>query len=475
MQLVPSTVLALVGILVLFAKGPRRGLWAFLALAPFGAAAAFNLPALGGATIGLKELAVVSVFVMLWMSPGGPDRMLGTVRPGQPGFILLLLLIVSALSAIFAPMVFRGATEVFSLSRADNTRGIVSISLHPTTGNITQLFVMTLAALAYLCFATVFRIKPDARAVLFGMAVATSIHFVLGWLDVLTGATGLNVLMEPIRTANYAILDDTRMMGLKRMIGGFPEASSFGDFSLALFAFWLPCWVGSPSSRLAQVMLAASAIVLLRSTSSSAYVALVVFLVAYGLFAATTRMRSEVPKRMVIVFFIGILTFWMAALAIYASYQLVDPVTAFLDRAIVDKLETQSGIERMSWNAQAFRNFTDTKLVGAGLGSVRASNWFIASLGSIGLIGTVLYLAFLVSLFRVPARFDDPEMTIVTTALKSACFAMLTAALLTSATPNLGGFFFTLAGLLAGLSRGATLAGQSPRTGPAVGYGQNGP
>jgi len=463
MQLVPSTILALAAIVILFAKGPRRGLWAFLALAPFGAAAAFNLPALGGATIGLKELTVVALVVVIWVTPDGPNRLLGTLRPGQPGFLLLLLMIVCALSAIFAPVVFRGATEVFSLSRSANTRGIISIPLRANTGNITQLFTMTLAALSFLVFATAFRIRPDARAVLTGMAVATGIHFVLGWLDILTGAAGLSVLMEPIRTANYAILDDVRMIGLKRMIGGFSEASSFGKFSLALFAFWLPCWVGSPSSRLAQIMLAASAIVLLRSTSSSAYVALVVFLLGYGLFAATARMQSMVPKRMVIVFFVGILTFWMAALAIYASYQLVDPVTAFLDRAILDKMDTQSGLERMSWNTQAFRNFTDTKLVGAGLGSVRASNWLIACLGSIGLIGTLLFLAFLTSLVRLPAQSEDPQVTIVITALKSACFAIFIAALLTSATPNLGVFFFTLAGLAAGLSRGTSLSGQTVR------------
>lgn len=463
MQLVPSTILALIGILILFAKGPRRGLWAFLALTPFGAAAAFNLPALGGATIGLKELTVVALFVVIWIAPDGPNRMLGTTRPGQPGFILLLLMIVCVLSAMFAPVVFRGATEVFSLSREANTRGIISIPLRATNGNITQLFMMTLSALAFLCFATAFRIRPDTRAVITGMAVATGINFTLGWLDVLTGAAGLSALMEPIRTANYAILDDVRMIGLKRMIGGFSEASSFGKYSLALFAFWLACWIGLPRSRLVQIMLAASAITVLRSTSSSAYVALVVFLIGYGLFAAALRTRSEVPKRMVTVFFIGILVFWMAAIAIYTSYQLVDPVTAFLDRAIFDKLETSSGIERMSWNTQAFKNFTDTMLIGAGLGSVRASNWLIASLGSIGLIGTLLYLTFLSSLVRLPTSPDTPETAAVVTALKSACFAIFIAALLTSATPNLGVFFFTLAGLAAGLSRGAVLARRRAR------------
>lgn len=461
MQLVPSSLLALAAILTLFIKGPRRGVFAFLALTPFGAAAAFNLPALGGATIGLKELAVVAVLVMVWITPDGPNRLLGTMRPGQPGFWLLLLMAVCAMSAIFAPMVFRGATEVFSLSRSANAQGIISIPLRPTTGNITQLFMMTLSALAFLCFATVFRITPDTRAVLIGMATATGIHFVLGWLDVLTGATGLTALMEPIRTANYSMLNESRMAGVKRMVGGFPEASAFGEYALGLFAFWLPFWVRSPSSWLARLMLAGSAIVLLRSTSSGAYVALVVYLLGYGLFAITSGTRSRVPRRVAVIFLSGFLTMWMAALMIFASYQLVDPVTAFFDQTLFDKLETDSGIERMGWNAQAFRNFTDTMLVGAGLGSVRASNWFVACLGSIGLIGTAFYLTFLASVARRPVPPEDAETAIVITALKSACFALFVSAFLTSTTPNLGVFFFTLAGLATGLSRGALQRGQA--------------
>jgi hypothetical protein len=45
----------------------------------------------------------------------------------------------------------------------------------------------------------------------------------------------------------------------------------------------------------------------------------------------------------------------------------------------------------------------------------------------------------------------------VVTALQAGCLAMLLSALLTHATPDLGLFFFALAGLAAGLSRGATL------------------
>ncbi len=39
MQILPSTLLALIAIGVFLAQGPRRGLWAFFLIAPFGAAA----------------------------------------------------------------------------------------------------------------------------------------------------------------------------------------------------------------------------------------------------------------------------------------------------------------------------------------------------------------------------------------------------------------------------------------------------
>jgi len=315
------------------------------------------------------------------------------MRPGHPGFNLLGLWVFCVISALFAPRLFAGATEVFSIARSANADGILSVPLRATTGNITQLFSMTLSVLAFFCFATVFRFRPNPRAVVIGLAAATLVHVVLGWLDVLSAAVGASTLLEPIRTANYAMLTDHRMLGIKRMVGGFPEASAFGSFSLGVFAFWLHLWVSERRSILARVMMALSLIALLRSTSSGAYVALVVFLAIYGGYLLITRLRPNIPRRSLVIFAFGMLSLWLAALAMFAAYQMVDPVTAFLDRSLFDKLDSQSGVERMSWNAQAFRNFTETAYMGAGLGSVRASNWFLACLGSLGLIGTVLYLS----------------------------------------------------------------------------------
>jgi hypothetical protein len=457
MEIVPSTLPALALALALFLRGPRSGLWLMLFASPFGAAAAFNLPAAGGATIGVLDLAAVAAFAAVLLMPGAGGRMLGTMRPPQPGFWLAGLMAVAVVSALFLPRLFVGETEVFSLSRAANERGIVSLPLAPTTGNLTQAFRLTLGALAFYALATVFRRSPDAGLVVRAIAVATAANLALGLLDLATFLTGTAVLLEPIRTANYAILEDVQMMGIKRMIGGFPEASAFGNYTLGLFGFWFAYWAFGPRRRLAGWMLGGTTLALLHSTSSAAYVGLVGFLVTFGLVAILANLRAQVGRRGLALAVGGILAAWLGAVAVFSAYALVDPVTAFLDRALFDKFETDSGVERMSWNAQALRNFADTWGLGAGLGSVRASSWLAACLGSIGLLGTGLYLAFLASLARAPGTTGDAERDASIAGLKAAALAIVLQAMLTLPTPDLGIFFFALAGLLTGLSRGGAL------------------
>ncbi|MCR9125579.1 MAG: hypothetical protein NXH82_05590 [Rhodobacteraceae bacterium] len=457
MDIVLSTLIAVAAMAIIFVQGPHRGLWAFMGVVPLGAAAAINLPALGGATIGLKEACVFAVFTSCVARVGGFDRLVGALRPGLPGFALTIFILYCGLSALIAPAAFRGMTEIFSLSRDANASGIVVIPLHPTTGNITQMFSLVLGFLAYVCFAALFRKTPDAQPVVRAMIVLTLVHVGLGVLDVLTYATDTTRLMNPLRSANYAIYVDHKMIGVKRMIGGFPEASVFGAFSLALSAFWLQFWFAQPRSRVALILTLASVAVLLRSTSSSAYVSLVLFVVFFAGMQVWRRGGRQTTRRgLARALGIGLLI-WLAAIFMIMAQQLLDPVQDFLNRAIFDKLDTASGVERMSWNGQAFKNFLDTYMLGAGLGSTRASNWLLASLSSVGLIGTAAYAVFLFGLWRLPAQHGDAQTSATIRALKAACGAMLLIDFLTAGTPNQGVFFFAMAGLAAGLSRGVML------------------
>ena len=460
MQVVPSTLLALLLVIALFVKGPYSGLGVFLATMPFGVAAAFNLPAAGGASIMVMDLATVAMLGALLLERDAVPRLLGSMRPGLPGFVLLLLTLFCILAAVLLPRIFAGMTDVFGLARSNNQVGIISITLHPTTGNLTQLFRILLDALVFFVLATVLRDRPVAETVLVAVSVATGVHVVLGWLDVLTGATGLTILMEPIRTANYAILSEGAMAGLRRMIGGFSEASSFGYFTLGLFGFWLKYWIVAGPSRRTNWALAMTTIVLLRSTSSSAYVGMIGVLISLALLSVGGSVGRPVGRRNLSLFVWSAIGVWFVALVLGGAYAMVQPFTAYIDRALFNKLSTASGIERMNWNVHAFQNFLDTGFMGAGLGSMRASNWLLACLGSIGVIGTALFLGFLAKVAQLPLPPDGDARKPVIEGLKAGCLAMFISAMLTAPTPDLGLFFFALAAMAAGLSRGAALESQ---------------
>jgi hypothetical protein len=141
---------------------------------------------------------------------------------------------------------------------------------------------------------------------------------------------------------------------------------------------------------------------------------------------------------------------------------MVEPVTAFFDDILFDKMESDSGVERMSWNTQALTNFRDTWGFGAGLGSVRASNWLIACLGSIGAVGTALFVAFLTTFLLSPAGPAGDARNAAIRGAKAGVFAMLSSAVLTHSTPDLGLFIFALAGAATGLSRAAAVESVPP-------------
>lgn len=464
MQIVLSSILALLVIAALAFRGPYRGLWLFMAVTPLGAAAAINLPAVGGASILVADLVALTMFALVIMHRQGPTLMAGTMRVGHPGFWLMLLFIYATFASLMFPTIFSGQTEVFSLSRSANESGIISIPLRPSSGNLTQLFRLGLGVAIFFALATVFRVRPDGTTIVTAVVVATAINAGLGWLDVATYAVGAEALLEPIRSANYAILYDVRMAGVKRMIGGFPEASSFGYFSLGLFAFWFQYWLDTPRSKLVALMLIVSAVAVLRSTSSASYVAFLAYLITAGMLWVMRTFGRETSRRSVGIAISAVIAAWLGAIVIFASYEYVSSVQAFLDRALFNKLDGASGVERLSWNAQAFKNFWETGMMGAGLGSVRASSWIMATLASIGAIGTALFFAFIVSVL-LPSRStpsNDKRLNVVR-ALQSVCVALLISACLTGATPDLGIFFFAVCGLAAGLRRGVILEQGSDR------------
>lgn len=453
MQILSTTPLAALVMLVLVVLGAARGIWALVLTLPLGASAAVTLPGLG--SLSLTEAGVIGLWLSLLLRARSGQQMLGTLRPGQPGFILMLLIVAVSLSALFAPRLMAGQTEVVALVRLAEGAVIAQVPLAPGPGNLGQLARFVLAASACVALARVFRHPQNggAQAVLRAMALATALHVALT-----LGDLAWPQAVAALRTAQMAMLDEQAFMGLRRLVGGFPEASAFSYFTIGLYGFWLRGWIGGvPGAGLATGAMLA---LLLRSTASSAYVCLAVVTGLVLLWHLSGLMRRGTGWRL---YAGAMVALPMLAGACGLALTTVPTLSALADSLLWSKLDSASGVERMGWNLQALRNAQDTWGLGAGLGSLRASSWLAASLGTLGLPGTALFVWFIIAVLRcrpvAEGQCGDARRAVVIGALQTGCVAVLVQAMLTRPHPNLGLAFFVMAGLAVGLARQGAMSG----------------
>ena len=128
--------------------------------------------------------------------------------------------------------------------------------------------------------------------------------------------------------------------------------------------------------------------------------------------------------------------------------RLWNTVNQVIDASILDKMESSSGIERAKWNDQALVNFYDTRGLGAGDGSVRASSFPLAVLGNIGVFGALTYSVFLLGIFfGRKNRWQQPFPASCQSAARWACLTQLIGASVAGSFIDLGLPFFIFAGL----------------------------
>ncbi len=124
---------------------------------------------------------------------------------------------------------------------------------------------------------------------------------------------------------------------------------------------------------------------------------------------------------------------------------MVERVADVFEITVLNKLQSSSGIERGSWNQQAWSNFLDTYGVGVGLGSARASSYPLVLLSNVGVIGTLLFSTFVIQLLRSDSLHDAASDRAVVRASKQAILAGLICGSLSGTVFDLGILFYAFA------------------------------
>lgn len=439
-----TVILGLVG----WFAGPRFAVPVFVASTLLSAAAALILTGLGGANIQPAHLLLGFLALAAAMSRASLRRAGGALRPPQPGFWLMLTALYAALSAFFLPRIFAGATYVFAIARTELGPGIVSMPLAPTSGNITQAVYFLGDAICFLLFYGVASRPDGLKTVVNALIACAAINLCFAAVDLGSYWAGLSDALDVIRNANYRMLDDTTVLGFKRIVGSFPEASTFAYFTSGCFAFCTKLWFDGIRPRLTGPLALLSLGALAFATSSTGYAATTGFLALLFLSSLAQTLFRRARKTTFVFAALFPVAIAVGAIGLRLDSALWNTATEIVDATIFDKMESSSGIERAKWNDQALANFAETQGFGAGDGSVRASSFPIAVLGNIGVFGAATYGAFLLCLFvGRKDRWRHPFPAGCQSAARWACLAQLIGASVAGSFIDLGLPFFIFAGL----------------------------
>ncbi|RWR33775.1 hypothetical protein D2T29_05800 [Sinirhodobacter populi] len=434
-----------IGLLCLFADY-RNVLVLTIFATVFGAASAMflgsgNIPP-GHVLLGLCAVAILS-------RKESCTAFLRVLHPDRPGFWLASLVIYAVATAFLYPRVMASWTEIVPLGSTEFDSAGSTVPLGPVSGNITQSIYMIANLLCFALVAAAAASPAGFRAAVAGLLAYAIGNTFFAVMDLATYFTGTADLMGFMRNARYTLHTEAEAEGLKRIVGAFTEASSFARSSLGVLGVTGTLWLCGYKPRLTGVLALASLVLTALSTSSTGLAGIPV---ALGLLYLTALSRCGTAPR---AWFstAAVMAIPLIALLLTLTLLLQPAILAelhgYFDRILLSKMDTDSGVERSSWNSYAIGNFFDTAGIGVGLGTIRSSSLLTGLLGGVGVIGTALYAVFFATAFLRNPGPKGSFPTDVRTAARNGCLCLMAGDLMVATTIDQGLFFYVLAGIAA--------------------------
>lgn len=364
----------------------------------FGSTAIANLPALGGSSpLIYTAFAGLIILSTLCRRTFAAD-LRGVFTVHRASYTVLALLVYVCLSAIIYPRFFQGETNVF-IARSDGKLSVLEVPLAPSGGNITQTAYFSIGALAF--YAVLIELTRYGRFELVrkGFIAGIWCHVILALVSLAGNMAGAGDLLLPVRTANYAFITSAELAGFSRLVGGFPEASSFGSATFGCLGFTYAYWtVTREPLMLGLTVLLATFLFL--STSSTAYGALMIALLLVFGWIAKSALAGRLSRGNIYVLGISFVAAAIVLCLLLYKPDVFDPVVRLFETTILNKSDSDSARERGYWNAVSLQGMIDTGLLGVGMGSSRASSWWMAVLSQLGIPGALLICLLVMQLFQ---------------------------------------------------------------------------
>lgn len=438
---------------------PRHVLIYFLfGSMPFGSFAAIPTSITGGLTLTPLPIVTLLLIAKELGNPAGLRNAVADALSSSRLLLLFLFWIVAGVATTFMPRLFAGSVEIVPV-RSDVA--VETAMLMPTTQNISQFIYITVSVLAVFAFARSVIAPQLRRHILPALCMGASLMILTGVLDFASQYMPLDAVLEMFRTASYSLLTTDEVLGGKRIVGLMPEASAFGSvaltFLVAIYFFRRTAPPGFLYSRICPFLIAVLTLIVWMSTSSAAYLGLGVF----GVVAFTEWcwraffVKSNIYLRRGVLgeFYFGAIVIAGLLLLFIASPRTFAPLQEMLDVMVFQKTNSSSFEERGMWTRVSWEALKATGGLGVGMGGTRASNFAVALISSAGVLGAMLFFAFVAQCMfvRRPTK-GDFEGAAFMSALRWAFIPPFVTSLTIGTTPDFGTFNAFLFGLAIALS-----------------------
>jgi hypothetical protein len=396
---------AVAGLAIVVAGGPGSAFLFLVLSGLFDGSAAVLLPALGGSSIPPVQFALLFVFLRIMVPRGGvyghfPDAV-------RANAWLVLFCFYGIAHAFIGPRLFGGAISVYPM-RPNPESGLFDvIPLWPTSQNLTAatyLLGSLLLALAAYIFC---RSRGGAKVLVDASLWGGWFFIITGLVDLTTRGTPFEEFLSIFRNGDYVQMN-VEIDGFVRIRGLLPEASSYAGSCFIFFVINAELWYRSVRARATGLLSIALALMLVMSTSSTAYVALTGYSLVFLLRALAVPGIS--PKgKLLRVSLVGFMILVLVAILMAVIPELPAAISKMVLEMTVEKSSSDSGRQRLFWAMQGVHALTESRGLGIGPGSFRSSSMITAIAGSMGLIGLVSFAMYLLAVFQPSRRSSWSE------------------------------------------------------------------
>lgn len=300
---------------------------------------------------------------------------------------------VAAVSLVM-PFLINGSLQIASPIFGDNGQTPLFLSSH----NFTQLLYLIFGGMIAICVAHA-NLRDEDREETERIILYSGL-FIASWgiFQFLCNVTGLpypSFLLNNSGSESGKGFMETLAIGVGRISSATVEPSILAQGLLTLLPLTLPAWRkrGFVFSRRRDRLLAILfIIVLVLSTSSTAYLGFVILAITYVVYGVRTGSFSK-TKAVFVSAGIGLLATAAVAVAFIFDPELVNTL-------LLSKASSGSGIERAMTISLAYGYFQKYPILGIGWGSATSHDLFVFLLSNIGIVGSVVFFCMIFSIVR---------------------------------------------------------------------------